>query len=105
MADYRMDHVFVDVQLMQYLICLDAVLLRVQLKIYVVEHADGLPELHVFRVVFLGKLAHDLGNGLAVLDMERLLVIALKQLMRLLDCRNIAHVYTSSYSFSLYDKT
>ena len=100
-----MDHVFVDVQLMQYLICLDAVLLGVQLKINVVEHTYGFPELHVLRVVFLGKFAHDLGNGLAVLDMKRLLVIALKQLMRLLDCRNIAHVYTSSYSFSLYGKT
>ena len=100
-----MYHVLVNVQLMQYLICLDAVLLRIQLKIYVVEHADSFPEFHILRVVLLGEFANDLGYGLAVLDMERFFVIALKQLMCLLDCRNIAHVYTSGYSFSLYGKT
>ena len=96
MADDGVDHILVDVQLMQHFVCLDAVLLGVEFKVDVVEHSDGRPEIHAFGVKFLGKLAHDLGNGLGVLDMEGVLVVAHNKLLGLLNSGDVAHIFTSS---------
>ena len=91
MADDRVDHVLVDIQLMQQLICLDAVLLRPQLKVDVVEHPDRAPEVLVLRVVFLRDLSHDLRHGLGVLKMERVSVILLDQISGLVDSGDVTH--------------
>ena len=60
MADNSMDDVLVYIVLVQQLYRLDAVLLRIQLKIDVMQHSDGAPEIDVLRIVFFCKFAHDL---------------------------------------------
>ena len=60
MAYHGVDDVLVNVQLVQHFICLDAVLLRVQLKIYIMQHTHRAPEVDVLRVVLFGELPHDL---------------------------------------------
>ena len=93
MAYNCVDDRLVNVLFAQKLLCLDAVLLGVKLKIYVMEHADGSPVIDSLGVVFLCKLTHDLGNGLGVLEVERLLVKLGDKLPCLLDCGNVAHMY------------
>ena len=92
MADHRVDDLLVNIQFMEHFVCLYAVLLGVQLKINVVEHSHRAPEVHVFRVVFSGKLPHDLGDGLRVLDVEGFLVVLFYKLFGLLGCRYVAHI-------------
>ena len=63
------------------------VLLRlvvVLFPIQVVQKAHDAPELLVFRIVLAGEVAHGLLDGLAVLDMERILVVGSEQFSRLL---------------------
>lgn len=95
MADNGVDYRFVYVQLVQHLVGLDAVLLGIQLKVYVVKHADSCPELDTLGVKFLGELAHDLGNGLGVLKMESVLVEAADKLSGLLNGGDVTHKYHS----------
>ncbi len=52
--------------------------------IQVVQKAHDAPELLVFRIVLAGEVAHGLLDGLAVLDMERILVVGSEQFSRLL---------------------
>ena len=93
MADHGVDDALVYIELVQQLVGLDAVLLGPLLKIYVVEYAHGAPVVDVLGVVGLRDLAHDLADGLGVLDVEGLRIIALYELERLLGRGDIAHGY------------
>ena len=86
------DHRFVYVLVAQHLLRLDAVLLGVKLKINIVKHADGGPVIDSLGVKFLCKLAHDLGNGLGMLEVERLFVELGDTLSCLIDCGDVAHL-------------
>ena len=91
MAAHGVDDALVYVELMQELVGLHAVLLGPLLEVYVVKYADGAPVVGVLGVAGLRNLAHDLADGLSVLDMEGLGIIALYELERLLGSGNIAH--------------
>ena len=94
MADHRVDDLLVHIQLMEHLLGLDAVLLRVQLKIDIVQHPHGTPEVHVLRVKLPGQLSHHLRDSLRVLDMKGFLIITHHKLFGLFRAGDITHVFS-----------
>ena len=94
MADYGVDHFLIHIQLVQHLVGLDAVLLRVQLKIDIVQHTHRAPEIHVLRVKLLGQLSHHLGDSLRVLDMKGFLIVTHHKLFGLFRAWDITHVFS-----------
>ena len=92
MAGDGVDDALVHVQPAQELLRLDAVLLGPLLEIYVVEYAHRAPVVDVLRVARFGDFPEHLADGLGVLYMEGLGIIALDKLERLFGCGYIAHV-------------
>ena len=81
-------------------------LVIVLFPIQVVQKAHDAPELLIFRVVLAGEVAHGLLDGLAVLDMERILVVGGEQLGGLFASHaggKCGHGRLLSFRFSLPD--
>ena len=86
-ADHRVDQPLLQAPLPHDLLLLDAVLLRVPLKIQVVQQANQPPEIGFLAVAqLLGKVAHDALHDLGVLQMKGVLIVFRQQLPGFLSC-------------------
>ena len=96
-ADYAMDHILVDIQFMQNFVCFHTVLIRIHLKINIVQHAHRSPEIYALGVVFLGKLSHNLGHDLRMLKVKRLFIVAFNKLFCLFWTGYVTHGRTPPF--------
>ena len=92
-----MDKILINVHLMEHFIRFDTVLLRIKLKVNIMDHSNSCPEFNVFRIKLLCKFAHNLGYSLGVLYVESFLVIFHNQFFGLFYSGDITHSITSSF--------
>ena len=80
MADHGVDQPFLNAPLTQNLLLLDAVLLRILLKIQIMQQPHQAPELFLIAIAQLpGEIAHHALNNLGVLQMKGVLIVFCQQ--------------------------